>query len=449
MLTRLQERLGAKMVTDPAVLEAHGQDKNYPQVYPPLAVVFAETVADIQEALAWARAENIPVIPYGGGSSLEGQLTPQGPVLSLDLSRMKRVLTTRPADFLVEVEPGITREGLNAAIEQTGLFFPVDPGANATLGGMAATNASGTTTVRYGGMRQNIAEMDVVLASGELLTLGRSVRKTSSGYDLKDLFIGSAGTLGIITRLVLRLYPIPAFVHTLRVFFPGLREASEAAYRIMASALPVARLELLDELSLGFINRDQGQNYLEKPALFLEFHSSSAQAISEESRLAEQLMREAGALEINAASTAEERAIQWDARHNFYWAVVRCNPGCLHYSTDTAVPLSRVSDLVLYAQHLLQEMNLPGCIIGHIGDGNFHTVLAIQSDQAEQAEDYSLRLTKRALELGGTATGEHGIGLVKKRFLHEEHGAAVEWMRQIKGLFDPQGLLNPGKIFDL
>lgn len=447
MLATLQEHLGAKVVSDPAVLEAHGRDKNYPQVYPPLAVVFAESVVDIQEALAWARAEGVAVIPYGAGSSLEGQLTPQGPALSLDLSRMKRVLAVRPADFLVEVEAGVTREELNATIEETGLFFPVDPGANATLGGMAATNASGTTTVRYGGMRQNIAQMDVVLASGEMLTLGRGVRKTSSGYDLKDLFIGSAGTLGIITRLVLRVYPRPAFVHTLRVFFPGLREASEAAYRIMASALPVARLELLDELSIGFINRDLGQSYLEKPALFLEFHSSTAQAIGEESRLAEQLMREAGALEIAAASSAEERAAQWEARHNYYWAVVHCHPGCALYSTDTAVPLSRVTDLLLYAQQLLKEMDLPGSIVGHVGDGNFHTGVAIMPEQWQRAEDYSARLTKRALELGGTATGEHGIGLVKKKFLRDEHGAAVEWMRQLKNLFDPQGLLNPGKIF--
>lgn len=447
MLATLQARLGAKVVLDPAVLEAHGQDKNYPQVYPPLAVVFAESVSDIQKALEWARTERVAVIPYGGGSSLEGQLTPQGPTLSIDLSRMKHVLATRPTDFLVEVEPGVTREQLNATIADLGLFFPVDPGANATLGGMAATNASGTTTVRYGGMRHNVAEMDVVLASGEMLTLGRGVRKTSSGYDLKDLFIGSAGTLGIITRLVLRVYPLPAFVHTLRVFFPGLREASEAANRIMASALPVARLELLDELSIGFINRDLGQNYMEKPSLFLEFHSSTSQAIHEESRLAEQLMRQAGALEIDAASSAEERAAQWEARHNYYWAVVHCNPGCVLYSTDTAVPLSRVTDLLLYAQQLLKEMDLPGSIVGHVGDGNFHTGVAITPERWQQAEDYSLRLTKRALELGGTATGEHGIGLVKKRFLREEHGAAVEWMRQIKGLFDPQGLLNPGKIF--
>jgi D-lactate dehydrogenase (cytochrome) len=447
MLATLQERIGAKVVIDPAVLETHGQDRNYPQIHPPLAVVFAESVADVQEALGWARTQGVAVIPYGAGSSFEGQLTPQGPALSLDLSRMKRVLSVRPADFLVEIEPGLTREELNTAITETGLFFPVDPGANATLGGMAATNASGTTTVRYGGMRANVAELDVVLASGELLTLGRPVRKTSSGYDLKDLFIGSAGTLGIITRLVLRVYPRPAFVHALRAFFPDLRAASEAAYHIMASALPVARLELLDELSIGFINRDQGRSYPEKPALFLEFHSSSSEASVQESSQAEQLMREAGALDIATASSVEEREAQWEARHNYYWAVVHCNPGCIPYSTDTAVPLSRVTDLVLYAQHLLVEMHLPGSIVGHVGDGNFHTLVAIQPDQYDLAEEYSLRLVQRALELGGTASGEHGIGLVKKKFLRAEHGPAVAWMQQIKALFDPGNLLNPGKIF--
>jgi D-lactate dehydrogenase (cytochrome) len=446
MLARLQERMGAKVVTDPAVLEAHGRDRNYPQGRPPQAVVFAESVADVQEALRWVRENGVAVIPYGAGSSFEGQLTPLGPALSLDLSRMKRILSVRPEDFLVEVEPGLTREELNAALAEAGLFFPVDPGANATLGGMASTNASGTTTVRYGGMRHNIAEIDVVLASGELLTLGRPVRKTSSGYDLKDLFIGSAGTLGIITRLILRVYPLPASVHTLRVFFPGLREASQASYRVMASGLPVARLELLDELSIGFINRDLGRDYPEKPALFVEFHSSNGQAGAEEARLAEQLMREAGALDIATASTPEEREAQWEARHNFYWAIVHAYPGRIYYGTDTAVPLARITELITYAQQLLAEMSLPGCIVGHVGDGNFHTMLPIQRDQWKQAEEYSLRLTRRALELGGTASGEHGIGLVKKRFMREEHGAAVEWMRQIKSLFDPQNLLNPGKI---
>ena len=446
-IAMLQERLGAKVVTDPEMLNMHGRDQNYPQTYPVLAVVFAETVEDVQETLRWSHEANIPVIPYGAGTSFEGQLTPQGPALSLDLSRMKRLLAIRPADFLVEVEPGLTREELNAALEEYELFFPVDPGANATLGGMAATNASGTMTVRYGGMRPNIVQMDVVLANGTLLTLGRAVRKTSSGYDLKDLFIGSAGTLGVITRLVLRVYPQPNFVHTLRVFFPGLREASEAAYRIMASALPVARLELLDELSISYINRDLEQPYPEKPALFLEFHSSTAEAIVEEARLAERLVRAAGALDIATATSAEERAAQWEARHNYYWAVVSRYPGSIAYTTDTAVPLSRVADLVLYAQQLLVDLHVPGSIVGHIGDGNFHTLLILQPDQLELANQYSLLLTTRALELGGTASGEHGIGLVKKKFLEAEHGSSVEWMRQMKTLFDPQGLLNPGKIF--
>jgi D-lactate dehydrogenase (cytochrome) len=446
MLASLQERLGAKVVLEPAILTQHGQDRNYPEIYPPVAVVFAENIEDIRAALTWARETNTPVIPYGAGSSLEGSLTPQSPVLSLDLSRMKRLLEVRPADFLVEVEPGLTREELNAALKETGLFFPVDPGANATLGGMAATNASGTTTVRYGGMRANIVALDILLANGELLTLGRPVRKTSSGYDLKDLFIGSAGTLGIITRLVLRIYPQPQFVHTLRVFFPDLRAAADASHRIMSSSLPVARLEVLDELSIGYINRDQHQSYLEKPALFLEFHSSNATSMAEEALLAEGLVRAAGALDVNTASTEEERVAQWEARHNYYWAVVHGVPGCVPYSTDTAVPLSQVSDLLLYAQNLLQEMNLPGCIAGHIGDGNFHTIVAIQPDQWDLAEEYSSRLTSRALELGGTATGEHGIGLIKRKFLRAEHGPAVAWMQQIKQLFDPENLLNPGKI---
>lgn len=447
MLARLQERLNARVVIDPALLEAHGQDRNYPMICPPLAIVFAESVADIQEALRWAHEEKIPVIPYGAGSSFEGQLTPQGAALSLDLSRMKRILAVSPADFLVEVEPGLTREELNAAIQETGLFFPVDPGANATLGGMAATNASGTTTVRYGGMRQNIAQLDVVLANGEVLTLGRAVRKSSSGYDLKDLFIGSAGTLGIITRLVVRVYPQPVFVHTMRVFFPGLRETSDAAYRIMASTLPVARLELIDEQGIEFINRDLGQNYPERPALFLEFHSSTAEASHKETQLAESLMRESGALDIATAHSAEERLTQWEARHNYYWAAVHCNPGCVPYITDTAVPLSRVTELLLYAQQLLKEMDLPGSIVGHVGDGNFHTLVAIQPEQLKLAELYAERLTSRSLELGGTSTGEHGVGLAKKKFMSDEHGAALEWMRQVKQLFDPENILNPGKIF--
>lgn len=446
MVATLKARLGEKVSTDSSVLEMHDHDASYPAKYAPQAVVFAESVEDVREVLAWCWENQMPVIPFGAGTSLEGQVTPQEPVISLDFSGMNRILDIRPKDFLVEVEPGLTREALNNALSDTGLFFPVDPGANATLGGMAATNASGTTTVRYGGMRQNVAELEVVLANGEVLRLGRSVRKTSSGYDLKDLFIGSAGTLGIITRLVLRLHPKPKFIHTLRVFFPGLSEAAEAAYRIMASALPVARLELLDELAIKVINANLKQHYLEKPALFIEFHSSAAEAIEEESRIAEKLVRDEGALDIHVARNAQERAAQWEARHQYYWAFVHSNPGCVFYTTDTAVPLSKVPELVSYAQQLLKEMNLEGSIVGHVGDGNFHTLIATAPEDYSLAEVYSARLVQRSLELGGTATGEHGVGLVKKKFMEAEHGPALEWMRQIKHLFDPQGILNPGKI---
>jgi len=446
MLATLKDLLGKKVSFDPLVLEAHGKDASYPEIHLPQAVVFAESVEDVLKVLAWCRQHHTPVIPFGSGSSLEGNITPQAPAITLDFSKMNNILDVYPQDFLVAVEPGVTREELSLALHDTGLFFPVDPGANATLGGMAATNASGTTTVRYGGMRQNVAELEVVLANGEVLRLGRSVRKTSSGYDLKDLFIGSGGTLGIITRLVLRLYPIPAFVHTMRVFFPGLAEAAGAAYSIMASALPVARLELLDELSIKVINRDLNRTYLEKPALFLEFHSSTGTAIEEESAVAEKLVREAGALDINVAKHEQDRAAQWEARHNFYWAFVHCNPGSVYYTTDTAVPISRVTELVTYAQQLLQEMRLEGSIVGHVGDGNFHTLIATLPEEYARAETFSELLVKRSLELGGTATGEHGVGLVKRKFMEAEHGAALNWMRQVKTLFDPEGILNPGKI---
>ncbi len=399
MIATLKDLLGEKVSFDPSVLEAHGKDTSYPEIHPPAAVVFAVSVEDVLKVLAWCQKHHTPVIPFGAGSSLEGHITPQSPAISLDFSLMNNILEVYPQDFLVAVEPGVRREELNQALRDTGLFFPVDPGANATLGGMAATNASGTTTVKYGGMHQNVAELEVVLANGDILHLGRSVRKTSSGYDLKDLFIGSGGTL-----------------------------------------------ELLDELSIKVINRDLKRTYLEKPALFLEFHSSTGTAIEEESAIANKLVRAAGALDINVAKHEQERADQWEARHHFYWAFVHCNPGCLYYTTDTAVPISRVTELVTYAQQLLTEMRLEGSIVGHVGDGNFHTLIATLPEEYSLAEIFSELLVNRSLELGGTATGEHGIGLVKRKFMEAEHGAALDWMRQIKALFDPEGLLNPGKI---
>ncbi|KHG66475.1 2-hydroxy-acid oxidase [Thermus sp. 2.9] len=442
----LKSLLPWKVETSLAERRRHGKDEGYPEEGEVLAVVYPEGVEDVQRALAWAREHNVAVIPFGAGTSLEGALLPVGEAISLDMSRMNRILQVHPADFLCVVEPGLTRKALNEALKGTGLFFPVDPGADATLGGMAATNASGTTTVRYGGMRQNVLALQVVLASGEVLELGRGVRKTSAGYDLKDLFIGSEGTLGVITRLTLRLHPLPEHVHALRVFFPGVEEAAEASYRVMAAGLPVARLELLDELALKALNRHLGSGFPERPALFLEFHSSTREALEAESALALELMREAGALAVEAAKTEEERKKQWEARHQAYWALVHLFPGHRFMITDTAVPLSRLPEAVRFAQALIREMGLTGNILGHVGDGNFHTLVPVLPEEYKKAEAYAEKLVKKALELGGTCTAEHGVGLRKKKCLPLEHGPALDWMRRLKALLDPEGLLNPGKV---
>jgi D-lactate dehydrogenase (cytochrome) len=449
-LAELQAQLGPdKVTTSPTVLQSHGRDENFPEVRPPLAVAYAGQLADVQTVVHWCGAHQVALIPFGAGTSLEGALVPsdpQVPTISLDLSRMNQVLSIEPENFLAVVQPGVTRTALNTALRYTGLFFPVDPGADASLGGMAATNASGTTTVRYGGMRPNTLALQVVLANGEVLRLGRPVFKTSSGYDLKDLFIGSSGTLGVITELTVRLHPLPEHIHTLRVFFPSITAAAEAAYAVMTSALPVARLELVDELSMRSINRYLGRSYQEAPGLFLEFHSATAAAMETEVALVEGLMRDAGATDLAVARTPEERTAQWEARHHVYWALVNMHPGQVYMITDTAVPLAHLPESIAHAQELLGAMGLHGSILGHVGDGNFHTLVAVAPADYERAHAFGEQLVHHALALGGTASGEHGIGLVKRGYMAEEHGAALDWMRRVKALFDPQGLLNPGKI---
>lgn len=442
----LLQALGPDRVsTVESVLDQHGGDEGYPERRRPLAVAFAESTEDVRATLAVARTFGVPVIPYGAGSSLEGALVPLGEAISLDLSRMNRVLDVRPQDFLAVVEPGLTHTALNRALRRYGLFFPVDPGADASLGGMAATNASGTTTVRYGGMRHNVLGLQVVLADGQVLELGRPVRKTSSGYDLKDLFIGSEGTLGVITQLTLRLHPLPAHVHTARAFFPSVERASQAAYEVMAAGLPVARLELVDDLSLRALNAFLGRTDPEQPALFFEFHSSTEAALQAEVEAVVDVCRQNGAHQVDSAHTQEERSALWEARHKAYWAMTHAHPGCAFLTTDVAVPLSRLPEVVAFAHGLLQEMDLAGGIVGHVGDGNFHVLVATPKERYDLAEAYSERLVRRALEVGGTATGEHGVGLRKRKFLAAEHGPALEWMRRLKTLLDPQGLLNPGK----
>ncbi|MDR7434082.1 MAG: FAD-linked oxidase C-terminal domain-containing protein [Armatimonadota bacterium] len=427
-------------------VETHGHCESYPESKPPLAVVFAECEEDVRSVLQWAGEYRIGVIPFGAGTSLEGQLLPQGPAVSLDLSRMNRLLHVRLEDFLAVAEAGLTQVRLNHLVRNHGLFFPIDPGAEATLGGMAATNASGTMTVRYGGMRQNVLALRVVLANGQVLEVGRPVRKSSSGYDLKDLFIGSEGTLGVITRLTLRLQPLPAHVYTFRVFFPDLVATVRAATVVMASGLPVARLELVDELGMRAVNRYLGRSYPEAPVLFVEFHASTSAGANAEMEEALVLFHDEGAIRTDVARTEQERATQWEARHKLYWALTSHFAGHQFMITDVAVPLSSLPEIVAQAQHLLGEMSLEGSIVGHVGDGNFHTLVAVPPGEYSRAERFAEQVVEIALNLGGTASAEHGVGLRKKRFLPLEHGPAVEWMRQLKALFDPAGVLNPGKV---
>jgi D-lactate dehydrogenase (cytochrome) len=358
---------------------------------------------------------------------------------------MSRIVDIGAEDFAAVVEPGLTYQALNRTLRSQGLFFPVDPGADASLGGMAATNASGTMTVKYGGMRANVLALQAVLANGEMLEVGRAVRKTSSGYDLRDLFIGSEGTLGVITRLVVKLHPLPVHVHTVRAFFPSVHQAAQTAYAIMAAGLPVARLELLDGWALAAINRYLNRDYPEEPALFFEFHSSTDAAIDAEAATAQAIAREGGALQVDAARTPEERSAQWEARHKAYYAFTHMHSGCRFLTTDVAVPLSSLPEIIAYARAELDRMGQPGRIVGHVGDGNFHALVATPPDLYHLAEAFSEKVVRRAIELGGTVSGEHGIGLRKRRYLALEHGPAVEWMRRLKALFDPDGILNPGK----
>jgi D-lactate dehydrogenase (cytochrome) len=446
VVAHLLKLLGPKVSQNRYDVETHGHCESYAESKAPLAVVFAESEEDVRTVLQWAVEHRVGVIPFGAGTSLEGQLLPQGPAVSLDLSRMNRLLHVSVEDFLAVTEAGLTQVRLNRLLRHHGLFFPVDPGAEATLGGMAATNASGTMTIRYGGMRQNVLALRVVLGNGEVIEVGRPVRKTSSGYDLKDLFIGSEGTLGVITRLTLRLHPLPGHVHTVRVFFPDLAATVRAATLVIASGLPVARLELVDELGMRAVNRYLGRSYPEAPALFAEFHSSTTSGVEAEAQEALSIFRDEGATGVDVARTEQERATQWEARHKLYWALTSQFPGHLFMITDVAVPLSSLPEAVAQAQRLLGEMGLEGSIVGHVGDGNFHTLVAVPPGEYGRAEQFAEQVAEIALALGGTVSAEHGVGLRKKRFLAREHGAAVGWMRRVKELFDPAGILNPGKV---
>ncbi|MBD0330471.1 MAG: FAD-binding protein [Thermoleophilia bacterium] len=437
-----------RVTTSESVLDQHAQDLSYHRPRRPDAVVYAKTTEEVAALLRWASEQGVPVVPFGAGTSLEGHVIPARGGISLDLTRMDRIVELRPHDLLAVVQAGVLRSALNAAAGEHGLQFPVDPGADATLGGMAATNASGTTTVRYGGMRTNVLALEAVLADGRVVRAGSRAAKTSAGYDLRSLFVGSEGTLGVITELTLRLHGIPEAVVGVRAAFADLDAACAAAVALVGSGLSVARLELLDALTIAAVNAYKGMAYAEAPSLFLELAGSEA-GVGGDVEAARELCEGEGCLAWAAERDPTARARLWEARHHVLFALVHGSPGKLHKSTDVCVPVSELPGAVRRARLLAEDSGLAASIIAHAGDGNYHVLLMLDpADPAElaAAERLNDALVEHALAVGGTCTGEHGIGQGKIGYLEREHGDLLPLMRDVKRAFDPQGILNPGKV---
>jgi D-lactate dehydrogenase (cytochrome) len=450
MLEALKARFGERISTAAAVREQHGRDESPFPVTPPDAVVFCESTDDVAAAVALAAAHAVPVIPFGVGSSLEGHLLAVQGGVSVDLSRMTQIVRLNPEDLTVTVQAGVTREQLNREIKDQGLFFPIDPGANATLGGMAATRASGTNAVRYGTMRENVLGLRVVTASGEVIHTGTRAKKSSAGYDLTRLFVGSEGTLGVMTEITLKLYPLPEAVSAAVCSFPSIDAAVQTTIQIIQMGVPIARCELLDVNAIRAVNRHSKLTLREAPMLLMEFHGSEA-GVKEQAETVQALAAEHGGTHFDWASTPEERTRLWTARHQSYFAALQSRPGCRCQSTDTCVPISRLAESINESVAEAEASGIPYWIVGHVGDGNFHLSYLFDPndpDEIRVVEHLNVLMVQRALRLEGTCSGEHGIGLHKMGYLVDEAGAgAVEMMRQIKRTLDPKNIMNPGKVF--
>ena len=451
VIEALRDRLGERLATGMALREqhAHGEDSQPPVL--PGAVAYARSSEEVSAVLGLCHAHGVAVVPFGAGTSLEGHVTPVRGGISLDLSGMDQVLEVHAADMDCRVQAGVTRGQLNEHLRDQGLFFPVDPGASAaTLGGMCATRASGTSAVRYGTMRENVMGLTVALADGRVIRTGGRARKSSTGYDLTRLFVGSEGTLGVITEVALRLHGIPEAISAAVCQFPTLQGAVETSIAVMQLGIPVARMELLDEVQLAACmtySKLTGMQAL--PTLFFEFTGTPA-SVAEQAETVRELADAEGGLGFAWATDAEERARLWRARHDAYWAALALRPGWKGLATDAVVPISRLAELVLGAKQDIAASGLTAPIVGHVGDGNFHTVILVppEADGLERAWVLDRQIVARALALGGSCSGEHGVGIGKREFLVAEHGEeALAVMRSLKAALDPRGVMNPGKIF--
>ena len=449
-LEQLRALLGAeKLSQNPSELAAHARDESAHGEFPPDVICYAQSNEDVSKLLRFCNAETIPVTPWGAGTSLEANPVAIHGGVCLDLSRMKAILDLRPQDFQVTVEPGVVLQELNQKLSKHGLFFPPDPGAPCTIGGMVANNAAGIQAVKYGPTKHYVLRMEIVLANGKIIHCGTRAMRTSSGYDLLHLFIGSEGTLGVFTAITLKLAGIPPEVSAATASFKELDQAAQAVVQIVQSGLSPAALELMDPVTVRDINAFKNLHLPEAPTLFLEFRGNGAE-VGEDVRLALEICNANGCIAHHQAMGRDERDKLWEARHHAYYGSAAANPGMRAIVVDVAVPISKFPEMVEMARLALTEQGLNGPILGHAGDGNFHVGIFYHDSPEGKAKANAVndRIVFHALELGGTATGEHGVGIGKVRFMEREHGASYDIMKQIKRLLDPNGILNPGKIFE-
>jgi D-lactate dehydrogenase (cytochrome) len=448
LLARRGGLLGERYPHPAAVRAQHGKDESYHAAAPPDAVAFVRSTEEVQAVVKACAEHRVPVIAFGTGTGLEGHVAALHGGVTIDLSQMNRILAVHEGDLDVQIEAGVTRKQLNAHLRDSGLFFPIDPGADASLGGMAATRASGTNAVRYGTMRENVLGLTVVLSDGSVIKTGGRARKSAAGYDLTRVFVGSEGTLGVITEVTLRLYGIPQAISAAVCAFPTIEDAVNTVIETIQSGIPVARIELLDEVQLDAINRYSKLDYAVQPTLFFEFHGTEA-GVMEQVEMVKALTTEHGGSAFRWATQAEDRNKLWQARHNAYYAALALRPGAKGWATDVCVPISRLADCISETKREIRESKMLAPLVGHVGDGNFHLTYVIDpSDPAEMetAQRLNERMVHRALAMGGTCTGEHGVGYGKIDFVEAEHGPAVDAMRRIKRAFDPDNIMNPGKI---
>ena len=449
LLDELSAIQGAHASTAGAVREHHARGESHHAPGLPDTVVFPETNEDVQAIVSACARHRCPVVPFGAGSSLEGHVNAVHGGVSIDMTKMNRVLRVSADDLDATVQAGVTRKQFEKHLRATGLVFHLDPGADATLGGMAATRASGTTAVRYGTMRDAVLGLTVVLADGRIITTGGRARKSSSGYDLTRLFVGSEGTLGVITELTVRLHGRPEALAAATCHFPDIRSAVQAVITTIQLGIPVARIELLDEVQVDAVNRFSRLTYPVFPTLFFEFHGLSERDVTEQADLVGEIAAEHGGQAFARAVTPEARAQIWQARHDAYYAALAMRPGCRGWTTDACVPISRLADCIVETKNDIAASRLAAALVGHVGDGNFHMIFPVNPDDPadiSEAERLSGRLAERAIAMGGTCTGEHGVGIGKRQFLALEHGDALDVMREIKRSLDPAGIMNPGKM---